>query len=105
MMNLLFSCSLGWDISGLNMADAMERACVLDYNLQQQLRPYMEKMTPRPSIYYPDFIAANQEARADNVIQGDNKWEHVQKIRDDIRDFKSKHDLDKVTIHSEYTYT
>jgi myo-inositol-1-phosphate synthase len=55
---LLFNS--GWDISSMNMAEAMDRARVLDYSLQKQLRPYMEKMVPRPSIYCPDFIAANQ---------------------------------------------
>jgi myo-inositol-1-phosphate synthase len=50
----------GWDISSMNLADSMKRAQVLDVNLQQQLRPYMENMKPRPSIYFPDFIAANQ---------------------------------------------
>lgn len=50
----------GWDISSRNLADAMKRARVFDVNLQQQLRPYMQKMKPRPSVYFPDFIAANQ---------------------------------------------
>lgn len=50
----------GWDISSMNLSDAMKRAQVLDVNLQQQLRPYMQIMKPRPSIYFPDFIAANQ---------------------------------------------
>lgn len=31
----------GWDISGINMAQAMNRAEVLDYNLQKQLEPLM----------------------------------------------------------------
>ena len=75
----------------------MERAQVLDYNLQQQLRPYMEEMRPRPSIYYPDFIAANQAERANNVING-TKWEQLQQIRQDINDFKQKHSLDKVIL-------
>lgn len=50
----------GWDVSSMNLADAMKRAQVLDVNLQQQLRPYMQNMKPRPSVYFPDFIAANQ---------------------------------------------
>ena len=79
----------------MNMADAMERAKVLDYSLQTQLRPYLQNMVPRPSVYYPDFIAANQAERADNLIPG-TKWEHVQQIRNDIKDFKSRHDIDKV---------
>ena len=85
----------GWDISSRNLAVAMEDAQVLDYNLQVQLKPYMEKMKPRPSIYVPDFIAANQRERADNVLTG-TKWKMVQQLRADIRDFKDKNSLDKV---------
>ena len=52
-------------------------------------------MKPRPSIYCPDFIAANQADRADNVLRG-TKWEMVQHIRRDIKDFKTTKRLDKV---------
>jgi hypothetical protein len=52
----------------MNLADAMARARVLEPTLQQQLQPLMSSMRPRPSIYYPDFIAANQSDRADNVL-------------------------------------
>ena len=76
----------------------MERAQVLDYNLQTQLRPHMEKLKPRPSIYYPDFIAANQADRADNVISGTDKWRHLEQIREDIRDFKRSSGVDKVIV-------
>ncbi|KAL4223874.1 Inositol-3-phosphate synthase 1 [Mactra antiquata] len=87
----------GWDISSLNMADAMERAKVLDYNLQVQLRPYMEDIKPRPSVYFPDFIAANQADRADNVLSG-TKQELLTKLRQNIRDFKETSGVDKVII-------
>lgn len=50
----------GWDISSMNLADAMERAKVLDINLQRQLKSHMIHMKPRKSIYYADFIASNQ---------------------------------------------
>ncbi|KAG8097167.1 hypothetical protein GUJ93_ZPchr0013g34947 [Zizania palustris] len=69
----------GWDISNMNLADAMTRAKVLDIDLQKQLRPYMESMVPLPGIYDPDFIAANQESRANNVIKGTKK-EQIEKI-------------------------
>jgi myo-inositol-1-phosphate synthase len=87
----------GWDINGANMADAMRRACVLDVSLQQKLAPYMADLRPLPSMYYPDFIAANQEERADNVLKGTRK-EHLAKIRQDIKDFKAKHKLDQVIV-------
>ncbi|XP_030074263.1 inositol-3-phosphate synthase 1 [Microcaecilia unicolor] len=87
----------GWDISSLNLAEAMRRAEVLDWQLQEQLRPYMEKMKPRPSIYIPEFIAANQEERADNVIHG-TKTEQVLRIRQDIQEFKMTSGVDKVIV-------
>jgi len=87
----------GWDISGLNMAEAMERAEVLPYDLQRQLVPYLKDMKPLPSIYDPDFIAANQSDRADNVLTG-TRFEQMEKIRQDIREFKAANNVDKVLI-------
>lgn len=48
----------------------MRRAQVLDWGLQEQLWPHMEALRPRPSVYIPEFIAANQSTRADNLIPG-----------------------------------
>lgn len=87
----------GWDINGANLADAMERAAVLDYDLQRQLVPHMKDMKPLPSIYFPDFIAANQDSRADNVIEG-TQMEQMERIRRDIRDFKETKGVDKVIV-------
>ncbi|RZF43815.1 hypothetical protein LSTR_LSTR006356 [Laodelphax striatellus] len=87
----------GWDISGLNLAESMERAQVLDYNLQVQLAPLMKDMKPKPSIYFPDFIAANQSDRADNVLTG-TKWEQLEAIRKDIRDMKEQKNVDQVIV-------
>lgn len=87
----------GWDISGMNMAEAMERAQVLDWELQKQLIPYMKEMVPYPGIYDPSFIAANQAERADHVVKG-SKAEQIETIRGHIRDFKSRNGLDKVVV-------
>jgi len=89
----------GWDINGANLADAMARSKVFAYDLQRQLAPELQKITPLPSIYYPDFIAANQEGRADNVVEGSKaSMQHVAHLRKDIRDFKAQHNLDKVVV-------
>lgn len=87
----------GWDISGLNMAEAMERAQVLDWSLQQQLVPYMKDMQPLPGIYDPEFIAANQEERADNLIKG-TKTEQIEVVRKQIREFKQNSGVEKVIV-------
>ncbi|KAI5959269.1 INO1 [Candida pseudojiufengensis] len=95
----------GWDISGLSLDKAMKRAKVLDVTLQKQLYPLIENIKPKESIYYPDFIAANQGERADNVynkingeIKTDQKWKDVEKIRSDIKEFKEKNNLDKAIV-------
>ncbi|ELP94606.1 inositol-3-phosphate synthase, putative [Entamoeba invadens IP1] len=87
----------GWDISKTNMADALKRAQVVDYDLQKQLYPYIKDWVPLPSIYYKSYIAANQDDRADNVIPG-NKQNHLDTVRKNIRDFKAAHGLDRVVI-------
>jgi len=87
----------GWDISSTNLGDAIKRGAVLDIDLQKQLYEPLSKIVPRPSIYFPDFIAANQESRADNVLTG-SKHEQMERIRADIRDFKASKGLDKVIV-------
>lgn len=62
--------SVGWDISSWDLGRAMERARVLEWSLQEKLYPHMSQLKPRPSVYIPEFIAANQESRADNLIPG-----------------------------------
>lgn len=87
----------GWDISKANMAAAMERAQVLDYDLQRQLIPHLKDLTPLPSVYFPDFIAANQSDRADNVLPG-KKQDLLNHLRQDIRQFKATRKVDRVLI-------
>jgi len=88
----------GWDISKVNLADAMRRSQVLEPDLIRQVEGELKEMTPLPSIYYPDFIAANQGDRADNVLPGTDKQAHLERIRQDMRDFKKKHTLDKLIV-------
>lgn len=87
----------GWDISSLNLAEAMKRADVFDADLQSQLYPHLEKLKPMPSCYDPDFIAANQSERADNVIKG-SKQQALEQIRKDLRDFKENNKLHKLIV-------
>merc|ERR1711972_989032 len=87
----------GWDISSAKLGDAMKRSKVLDINLQQKVYDYMQTLTPLPGIYLPDFIAANQSERADNVLKG-TKQELVEQVRGQIRDFKASKGLDKVIV-------
>lgn len=83
----------GWDISGRNLGEAMRQSKVLDVQLQDQLYDEMAKLVPWPAPYFPDFIAANQADRANNVLKG-SKQEQLDQIRQQIRDFKQARGVD-----------
>jgi myo-inositol-1-phosphate synthase len=87
----------GWDINSMNLGDAMKRAKVLDFDLQQKLYVEMAKFNPLPSVYIPDFIAANQCERADNILKGTIQ-EQMDTLRANIRNFKKDNSLDKVIV-------
>ena len=87
----------GWDTSSLSLEKCVQRAKVLDLELQQQLVPYLKELRPRPSIFDPSFVAANQQARADNTIEG-KKQHQMEQIRADISDFKKKSGVEKVVV-------
>ncbi|KAG9397408.1 myo-inositol-1-phosphate synthase [Carpediemonas membranifera] len=101
----------GWDINNDNMYAAMQKAAVLDVTLQHKLRPYMENITPMPSVFDINFVAANQEDRANNVITAEyakemlgeevdttgRRW-YVEVIKAQMRKFKEENNLEKIVV-------
>jgi myo-inositol-1-phosphate synthase len=75
----------------------MLHAQVLDWELQRQLVPHMRGLVPLPGIYDPDFIAANQGARADSLISG-SRQQQLDAVRSHIREFKAAHAVERVIV-------
>lgn len=90
----------GWDLSRMDLGTALDRSAVLEPDLKRQLRQEMQSMKPLPSIYYPSWIAANQESRADNLIDTREiaNSDHLETIRSHIREFKASNSLDLVVV-------
>jgi len=89
----------GWDICKDNMYDATVKAQVIDYDLLQKLKHYIEPIIPIPSIYSPDFIAKNQAPRATNVLPSENTLrDNINQIASDIINFKKWNNLDNVIV-------
>ena len=63
----------GWDISSDNLYECTKRSHVLPPTLLDQLKDEMEKIKPLPAALNPDYIAANQSDRANNLIKGTNQ--------------------------------
>ena len=81
----------GWDINGANLYEAAKRSHVLEPTLIEQLKPDLEAIKPLSAALNPDFIAANQADRTDNLFTGTNQ-EVIDKLRQDIRDCKARND-------------
>ena len=62
----------GWDISSANLYESVKRAHVLEPTLIEQLKGDLENIVPMKAVLNPDFIAANQADRCDNVRTGTN---------------------------------
>ncbi len=88
----------GWDISGANLADAMDRAQVLEPDLRRQLRSHLQGLVPLPGAFDQNFIAKNQKPRATSTIMSTNKGVQLEQLRKDIREFKSANDLEYVVV-------
>merc|ERR1711904_360493 len=85
----------GWDISNKNLYESCKRAQVLDHDLIEKLKPHLEEITPLPAVLNPEFIAANQEDRTNNLIVGGSQAA-IDQIREDIKYMKSR--VDKVIV-------
>lgn len=77
------------------MYESCRRAQVLDHDLIERLREPLKQIKPLPAVLNPDFIASNQEDRADNCLKGDSRA-LIDQIREDIKFMKSR--VDKVVL-------
>ena len=87
----------GWDISNLNMYEAVKRAKVMEPGLYHQLEDELKAMKPLPAAFDLSFVAPNQDARANNTLKG-TKQEVLEQIRKQMRDFKEQNKLEQVII-------
>jgi myo-inositol-1-phosphate synthase len=75
----------GWDIFEDNMFDAATNAGVLDRYLLEQIKPFLQKVTPRKAVFDHNYV---KKIDGPNVKKGKNKMELAEQVRDDIREFR-----------------
>ena len=71
---------------------------MLEPDLLAQLAPQLAAMRPLAAPFYPTWVAANQDARADNTLPGCDKAAHLATLRRDIARFKAEHCLESVVV-------
>ncbi len=75
----------GWDIFEDNMFDAATNAGVLDRYLLEQIKPFLQKITPRKAVFDHNYV---KKIDGPNVKKGKNKMDLAEQVRDDIRQFR-----------------
>ena len=75
----------GWDIFEDNMFDAATNAGVLDRYLLEQIKPFLQKVTPRKAVFDHNYV---KKIDGPNVKKGKNKMDLAEQVREDIRQFR-----------------
>jgi myo-inositol-1-phosphate synthase len=75
----------GWDIFEDNMFDAASKAGVLDRYLLEQIKPFLQKITPRKAVFDHNYV---KKIDGPNVKKGKNKMDLAEQVREDIRQFR-----------------
>src|SRR5579864_7276543 len=85
----------GWDIFEDNMYEAARKAGVLDRYLLEQIKPFLETVSPRKAVFDRNYV---KKLDGPNVKRGKNKMELAQQLRDDIREFKKSSGADRLIM-------
>ena len=79
----------GWDIFGGNLYEAASTAKVLDKDLLEQIRPFLESIRPMPAAFDQNYV---KRLTGTHIKSGKNKRDLAEQIRKDIQEFKKTTD-------------
>ncbi len=85
----------GWDIFEDNMYEAARKAGVLERDLLNQIKPFMESVKPMPAVFDQNYV---RKLDGPNVKKGPNKRDLAEQVRQDIRDFKKSSGADRLVV-------
>jgi myo-inositol-1-phosphate synthase len=84
-----------WDPIPDDALTAARKAGVLDERDLAPIAEFLQGITPMPAVFDNHYVTRINGA---NVKKGKNKRELAEALRKDIRDFKSKHGLDRLVV-------
>src|SRR6185437_8756493 len=85
----------GWDIFHDDCFQAASNAAVLDKELLQQTRPLLSSIQPMAAVFDKNFV---KRLDGPNVKKAPTKWDLAEKLREDIRSFRSKNGCDRLVM-------
>ncbi|HLY40548.1 MAG TPA: inositol-3-phosphate synthase [Terracidiphilus sp.] len=83
----------GWDIFEDNVYESAAHAKVLDKEILEQLKPYLETIKPLPAVFDQHYV---KRLHGTHVKQGKNKKDLAEQVRADIQAFRKT--VDRVVM-------
>lgn len=84
-----------WDIFPDSAYESAIHAEVLKERDINPVKEELEAIKPMPAVFDHNFV---KRLNGTNIKQGKNRWDLMEQVRKDIRDFKATHQCDRVTI-------
>jgi myo-inositol-1-phosphate synthase len=85
----------GWDIFEDDCYEAARTAGVLDATILDQVKDELSAIKPWPAVFDRQYV---KRLDGPNVKKGRSKKDLAEQLVDDIRRFKSQHELDRVVL-------
>lgn len=93
--NIVFG---GWDLNKMNLKDTFVRNKVFETYILEKIKNKLNYV-PMESVYFNgNHISYNQKKRVNNILKGKNKLEILEKVREQIRNFKKVNNLKKLIV-------
>ena len=80
----------GWDIFEDNMYEAASKAGVLEKELLDKVKPFLQSVKPRKAVFDHNYVS---NLDGPNVKKGKNKMDLAEQVRGDIQDFRKRSGL------------
>ncbi|HEV8525540.1 MAG TPA: inositol-3-phosphate synthase [Terriglobales bacterium] len=85
----------GWDIFDDDMYASALKAGVLEGELLDKLRPFLQSIKPRKAVFSREYV---KKLDGPNLKRGKNKMELAEQIRADIRNFKKTSGAERLVM-------
>jgi myo-inositol-1-phosphate synthase len=85
----------GWDIRDIDCYEGAKEAAVLDDKDIESIAKELERIKPMKGVFDKYYV---KNLDGTYIKSGKNKFDLMEQIRDDIRDFKKKNNLERVIV-------
>lgn len=85
----------GWDIHDESLYESSLYAEVLEKDHLAPIKEELEQIRPMTAVFDQNYV---KRLHGTHVKSGETKWDLVEQVRQDIKDFKAKNECDRVVV-------